>query len=127
MARIDIKSFEEGIAKIDSQIEKLEARKKKLQEKIYNTITCPKCNWAWDQVYLLKVVTRIKHMPKVVRISKIAIAKCPLCNENFETLLWYGDVNCWLQEKETIEQEGKEGELYPVKKLKDEWCLKGDA
>lgn len=41
MTRLDIKSFEKGIEKIDEQIRKLEERKAKLRDKVYNTVECP--------------------------------------------------------------------------------------
>ena len=122
MARLDIKSFEDGIEKIDSQIKKLEERKKKLQEKIFNTFVCPQCKWNWDAIYLNKVVRRIESIPKYTKISTIAISKCPLCEKDFETILQEGKVACWVTPKEETLEEGKAGKLCKVKYLKDKYA-----
>lgn len=96
MARLDIKSFEEGIKKCDEMIAKWEAKRKRLEEKIENTIECPKCHEHWDKLYIRRQYMHYdyckggyfgdethQHCRTIVELE------CPLCLQTIkEQIAW---------------------------------------
>ena len=120
MARIDIKSFEKGIEKIDEQIRKLEERKTKLRDKIHNTVECPNCHWYWDALYLVNVTRTIKVAKDVTDEKVEALWTCPMCKTQIHQVFkdlsdhWYGEEN-----SEEVLLEGSTDKVTKVKEIRE--------
>jgi hypothetical protein len=122
MARLDIKSFEKGIEKIDEQIRKLEERKIKLRDKIHNTVECPTCHWYWDALYLVNVTKTIKVAKDVTDEKVEALWICPMCKTQIHQVFkdlsdhWYGEEN-----SEEVLLEGSTDKVTKVKEIREKF------
>ena len=122
MARLDIKSFEKGIEKIDEQIRKLEERKAKLRDKIHNTVECPNCHWYWDALYLVNVTRTIKVAKDVTDEKVEALWTCPMCKTQIHQVFkdlsdqWYGE-----ESGEEVLLEGSTDKVTKVKEIREKF------
>ena len=122
MARIDIKSFEKGIEKIDEQIRKLEERKTKLRDKIHNTVECPNCHWHWDAFYLVNVTRTVKVTKDITDEKVEALWTCPMCKTQIHQVFkdlsdqWYGEEN-----SEEVLLEGSTDKVTKVKDIREKF------
>ena len=120
MARLDIKSFEKGIEKIDEQIQKLEERKAKLRDKIHNTVECPNCHWYWDALYLINVTRTIKVSKDVTDEKVEALWTCPMCKTQIHQVFkdlsdhWYGE-----ESGKEVLLEGSTDKVTKVKEIRE--------
>lgn len=122
MARLDIKSFEKGIEKIDEQIRRLEERKAKLRDRIHNTVECPTCHWYWDALYLVNVTKTIKVAKDVTDEKVEALWTCPMCKTQIHQVFkdlsdhWYGEEN-----SEEVLLEGSTDKVTKVKEIREKF------
>lgn len=122
MARLDIKSFEKGIEKIDEQIRKLEERRARLRDKIHNTVECPNCHWYWDALYLVNVTKTIKVAKDVTDEKVEALWTCPMCKTQIHQVFkdlsdhWYGEEN-----SEEVLLEGSTDKVTKVKEIREKF------
>lgn len=122
MARLDIKSFEKGIEKIDEQIRKLEERKTKLRDKIHNTVECPTCHWHWDALYLVNVTKTIKVAKGVTDEKVEALWICPMCKTQIHQVFkdlsdqWHGE-----ESGEEVLLEGSTDKVTKVKEIREKF------
>lgn len=120
MARLDIKSFEKGIEKIDEQIRKLEERRTRLRDKIHNTVECPTCHWYWDALYLVKVTKTIKVAKDTTDEKVEALWTCPMCKTQIHQVFrdlsdqWYGE-----ESGEEVLLEGSTDKVTKVKEIRE--------